>query len=113
MVTSQLKAFQAVDQSILARKVGIPAVGGGKVEPIPLRFDKLMGGGEGGEASSPIDEEDEEDSEARTDAPTPDEEKTVSVSHILTNVIVLQSFLFELASLVQVRAGLFDEVRFA
>jgi hypothetical protein len=111
MVTSQLKAFQAVDQSILARKVGIPAVGGGKVEPIPLRFDKPMGGGEGGEASSPIVEEDEEDSEARTDAPG--EEKTVSVSHILTNVIVLQSFLFELASLVQVRAGLFDEVRFA
>ena len=45
-----------------------------------------------------------------------DEEKaevTVSVSHVLTNVIVLQSFLFELASLVQVRAGLFDELRFA
>jgi hypothetical protein len=37
---------------------------------------------------------------------------TVSVSHIVTNVIILQSFLFELASLVQVRAGLFDEVRF-
>ncbi|KAJ4263035.1 hypothetical protein NW762_006648 [Fusarium torreyae] len=37
---------------------------------------------------------------------------TVSVSHIVTNVIILQSFLFELAALIQVRAGLFDEVRF-
>ncbi|OBS28146.1 hypothetical protein FPOA_02087 [Fusarium poae] len=37
---------------------------------------------------------------------------TVSVSHVVTNVIILQSFLFELAALVQVRAGLFDEVRF-
>ncbi|KAI5468084.1 Retinoic acid induced 16-like protein-domain-containing protein [Mariannaea sp. PMI_226] len=37
---------------------------------------------------------------------------TVSVSHIVTNVIILQSFLFELAALIQVRAGLFDELRF-
>jgi hypothetical protein len=36
----------------------------------------------------------------------------VSVSHVVTNVIILQSFLFELAALIQVRAGLFDEVRF-
>lgn len=47
--------------------------------------------------------------EAKTEKEPP---VTVSVSHIVTNVIILQSFLFELASLVQVRAGLFDEVRF-
>lgn len=41
-----------------------------------------------------------------------EEEKTATVSHVVTNVIILQSFLFELASVVQVRAGLFDEVRF-
>ncbi|KAJ2903977.1 uncharacterized protein MKZ38_009032 [Zalerion maritima] len=40
------------------------------------------------------------------------EEKTVTVSHVITNVIILQAFLFELASLLQVRAGLFEEVRF-
>jgi hypothetical protein len=40
------------------------------------------------------------------------EEKLVSVGHVLTNVIVLQEFLLELAALVQVRAGLFGEVRF-
>lgn len=37
---------------------------------------------------------------------------TVSVSHVVTNVIILQSFLLELAALIQVRAGLFDEVKF-
>lgn len=42
----------------------------------------------------------------------PEETTTVSVSHILTNVIVFQSFVMELAALVQVRAGLFDEVRY-
>lgn len=121
-VGSQLRAFQAVDQSILARRVGLPAVGGtkkDKVEPIPLRFDKPGDGGgeeeEGvGGASSPVLGEGEEGKDEETEvAPTPDdEERTASVSHVLTNVIVLQNFLFELASLVQVRAGLFDEVRF-
>lgn len=41
-----------------------------------------------------------------------EEAQKASVSHVLTNVIILQSFLFELASLVQVRAGVFEEVRF-
>lgn len=41
-----------------------------------------------------------------------EEARKASVSHVLTNVIILQSFLFELASLVQVRAGVFEEVRF-
>ena len=36
---------------------------------------------------------------------------SVSVSHILTNVIIFQYFLLELAGLMQVRAGLFDEIR--
>lgn len=39
--------------------------------------------------------------------------KTVSVSHILTNVVLLQEFLLELASLVQIRASMFKEVRFS
>ncbi|KAF9770356.1 hypothetical protein IL306_012117 [Fusarium sp. DS 682] len=50
------------------------------------------------------------------ETPQPRQERetntTVSVSHVVTNVIILQSFLFELAALIQVRAGLFDEVRF-
>ncbi|RYP30744.1 hypothetical protein DL767_006087 [Monosporascus sp. MG133] len=56
-----------------------------------------------------------EEGEAATlsDADAPSGEKTASVSHILTNAIIYQSFLLELASLVQVRAGLFNEVRFA
>jgi hypothetical protein len=113
-----MKAFQAVDQSILARQVGIPAVGGGdggrKIEPIPLTFEKPPTGA-GSEAAAEAAEAPSPDGDAKEDAgeaSTPPE-KTVSVSHVVTNVIILQSFLFELASLVQVRAGLFDEVRFA
>jgi hypothetical protein len=93
------------------------------VEPIPLSFDKQYPAGSGSVADTDGDKtvvgEDEKDTSTapsesgRTDASTVVEEKTVSVSHVLTNVIVLQSFLFELASLVQVRAGVFDEVRFA
>ncbi|GAB1314799.1 hypothetical protein MFIFM68171_05009 [Madurella fahalii] len=126
---SQVKAFQAVDQSILARKVGIPQVKSKvsetQVEPIVLSFDRQRTAT--GETAGDAEEEEakaeegggedallapSEDGQDETDAETPTEEKMASVSHVLTNAIVLQSFLFELASVVQVRAGLFDEVRF-
>lgn len=126
---SQAKAFQAVDQSILARRVGIPQVkpkvSETQVEPITLSFDRQRTAT--GESAGDAEEEEakaeegggedallapSEDGQDETDAETPTEEKMVSVSHVLTNMIILQSFLFELASVVQVRAGLFDEVRF-
>jgi len=37
---------------------------------------------------------------------------TVSVSHVLTNVVVLQHFLVEMAALIQVRAATMDDVKF-
>ncbi|KAL1838490.1 hypothetical protein VTJ49DRAFT_2628 [Mycothermus thermophilus] len=165
--SSQARAFQAIDQSILARRVGIPRVvkpaGSEKVahsEPDGSVFDRQRtaggvteadeklaadeeeataeeGGGEdallapsedgsvtdegegdggGGDSTGgPVGGEGEEDLRTPTTATATTAEKTteVSVSHVLTNAIVLQAFLFELASLVQVRAGLFDEVRFA
>ncbi len=43
---------------------------------------------------------------------TADEPKEISLSHLLTNVIILQEFILELAAIVQVRASLFDEVAF-
>ncbi|KAL9013168.1 MAG: hypothetical protein Q9173_002121 [Seirophora scorigena] len=38
------------------------------------------------------------------------EEKEISLSHLLTNVIILQEFILELAAIIQVRASLFGEV---
>lgn len=117
-VASQYAAFQAVDQQILARRVGIPA----KVEPIPLKFEKKAAVATDTVENEPSTDQGadangaepaSEDGETELSSPTTAEDKTVSVSHVITNVIILQSFLFELASLVQVRAGLFDEVRFA
>ncbi|KAK4467152.1 Retinoic acid induced 16-like protein-domain-containing protein [Cladorrhinum samala] len=127
-VANQAKAFQAVDQSILARKVGLPEIKP-PVEAIKLSYDRKP-------IVVPASERDDADGEEGNEAPEEGEgggedallapsengddtdssttvgEKTVSVSHVLTNVIVFQSFLFELASLTQVRAGLFGEVRF-
>ncbi|KAI9872408.1 MAG: hypothetical protein M1830_001685, partial [Pleopsidium flavum] len=37
----------------------------------------------------------------------------VSVSHLLTNVVILQEFILELAAIIQVRASLFAELKFA
>ena len=39
--------------------------------------------------------------------------KEVSLGHLLTNVIILQEFILELAAIIEVRAGLFDEVGFS
>jgi hypothetical protein len=107
---SQAAAFAAVDQSILARKVGLPTPKG-ELSPIPfpnLRDSKPP------EAECELcsDEGTKDDSVSGGIATKPAEQKVVSVSHVLTNVIVLQEFLLELAALVQVRAGLFGEVRF-
>ncbi|POR39275.1 Uncharacterized protein TPAR_00529 [Tolypocladium paradoxum] len=118
---SQASAFAAIDQSILAKRVGLPD---DTLKPIPLKLDKkpmpepaeVAGSAEemehvqdgdkadtGGDVAGAADE---------TDVATPTEDTKVSVSHIMTNVIIFQSFLLELASLMQVRAGLFDEVRY-
>ena len=108
VVASQAAAFAAVHQSILARQVGIP----GKVDAIPLKFEKRSVG----DASMPLEGSETprgEGSEDESENPvTPPEQKTVSVSHVITNALILQFFLLELASLVQVRASLFNEVRF-
>ena len=93
-----------------------------KIKPIPLDLTKKSEATEVDEAESPQQQEhgNAAGAEAMPDAvedaaasgQTP-EEVTVSVSHVLTNVIIFQSFLLELASLWQTRAGLFDEVCYA
>ncbi|PSR87112.1 Retinoic acid induced 16-like protein-domain-containing protein [Coniella lustricola] len=140
IMASQAAAFQAIDQQILARKVGIstkksseaaPLQLGGKIGEEPQEEEE--GQHEDGDQPPPTPAKDdhskatptqsssisqEEEAQAnmlsppRNEPATPPKDKKVSVSHVLTNVIVLQSFLFELAALVQVRAGLFEEVRY-
>ncbi|KAH6712323.1 Retinoic acid induced 16-like protein-domain-containing protein [Leptodontidium sp. MPI-SDFR-AT-0119] len=107
---SQAAAFAAIDQSILARKVSQP-LPKNEVSAIPfpnLKATSEEGSTEGSAAgaddSTLSEENQEEDKE--------NEQKMVSVNHVLTNVIILQEFLLELAALVQVRAGLFGEVRY-
>lgn len=53
-------------------------------------------------------------SSVRADALKPEapDVTEVSLSHLLTNVIILQEFILELAALVQVRASLFGEVKY-
>ena len=60
----------------------------------------------------------DENGESRVGAQATDEEDhapqpvEVSLSHVLTNVVILQEFVMELAALMQVRASLFQEVQF-
>ena len=47
-----------------------------------------------------------------TETHSAEEFKETSLSHLLTNVIILQEFMLELAAIIQVRAGLFGEIDF-
>ncbi|KAI1438336.1 Retinoic acid induced 16-like protein-domain-containing protein [Xylaria sp. CBS 124048] len=121
-VVTQVADFAAADQGILTKRVGLPKL---SVEPIPLDFDQDRPSrnedtdeDESKETDDDIDptevqvaaDDDEfEDNFEPEDAP---KEKDASVSHIITNVVIYQSFLLELTSLIQVRAGLFNEVKF-
>lgn len=106
---SQAAAFAAIDQSILTRKVS-QAKSNTDIGAIP--FPNLRAG------SDEVKEGSERESEVEDSILAPDDEgeddrpKMVSVNHVLTNVVILQEFLLELAALVQVRAGLFGEVRY-
>jgi hypothetical protein len=95
------------------------------VEPIPLNFgpkesgrDERLDNDESKEDDDidPTEAQvaaDEDEIEENPEVQTPLREKDASVSHILTNVIIYQLFLLELSSLIQVRAGLFNEIKFA
>lgn len=122
-VTGQTAAFAAVDQGILAKRIGLPKLA---VEPIPLDFrqndrniNENLEHDESKENEDDIDPTeiqvaaDEDEIEENPEMQTPPKDKEASVSHILTNVIIYQSFLLELTSLIQVRAALFNEVRAA
>jgi Retinoic acid induced 16-like protein/Family of unknown function (DUF5917) len=110
----QPATLKEIDRSILARKVGIPTR---KEELKPVRL-RSAAESSGVDETSVISEGDADENISSSSGRARNEEdekkgNLVSVSHVLTNVIVLQEFLLELAALVQVRAGLFGEVRFA
>ncbi|KAJ2955905.1 hypothetical protein NQ176_g11359 [Zarea fungicola] len=132
---SQTADYAAMDQTILSKRVGLPEgqalMGGAGVKPIPLDLTYRPPPESTSDDEDEEDEEDEEGGDARFRdvdeddhaAIAPDDSESgsvlddgsdaqVSVSHVLTNVLVFQSFLMELSSLMQVRAGLFDEVRY-
>lgn len=120
-MAGQTAAFAAADQGILAKRIGLPKLA---VAPIPLDFsqndrsrNENLEHDESKENEDDIDPTeiqvaaDEDEIEENAEMQTPSKEKEASVSHILTNVIIYQSFLLELTSLIQVRAALFNEVR--
>ena len=51
-------------------------------------------------------------SESAGQAGAAEETREVTLSHLLTNVVMLQEFILELAALIEIRASLFGEVRF-
>lgn len=98
--------FRRISDAFLGRKV-------------KLAEERVVVGNAAGEESEDEDEdrlvEAEEDEDGESDAAADADEEgklqEVSLGHLLTNVIVLQEFILELAALVEVRGSLFREVR--
>ncbi|RKF82192.1 hypothetical protein GcM3_027023 [Golovinomyces cichoracearum] len=106
---NQTVTFAAEDQSIMARKVILKNLEKkkprGKLQDLEEEKDQ---------DSSDKDKEPDNNvdiSENNVEGNTNDQ-NFVSVNHLLTNVIIIQDFLLELAALVQVRASLFGEVSY-
>ncbi|KHJ30649.1 hypothetical protein EV44_g2914 [Erysiphe necator] len=107
---NQIEAFLTQDQSIMTRKV---------ILPVPDRKTVFLESRnlEDEEKKYTIDQSEIHQHNLDDNTNSNLEEKTsqkfVSVNHLLTNVIIVQDFLLELAALVQVRASLFGEVSYA
>ncbi|KAI4087713.1 MAG: hypothetical protein LQ344_006598 [Seirophora lacunosa] len=82
----------------LRQKIGL------KITPLGSRRQPRESGGS--ETSSSYSES----FKAASDVVGGGEEREISLSHLLTNVIILQEFILELAAIVQVRASLYGEV---
>ncbi|TQS35077.1 hypothetical protein Golomagni_04513 [Golovinomyces magnicellulatus] len=108
---NQTVTFAAEDQSIMARKVILKTLEKKKLLGTLQDFEEEKE--EKDQDSSDKGKELENNAEIseNNEGDTADQ-KFVSVNHLLTNVIIVQDFLLELAALVQVRASLFGEVSY-
>lgn len=61
----------------------------------------------------PPPKEPSDDASAGAEAGAKDDIREASLLHIITNVVILQEFVLELVALMQIRASLFNEVKFA
>ena len=77
-----------------------------------VQVRKMAGHTSAGPFEAPSSETSSVKSDAVEFGAEDEEVKEVTVGHLLTNVIILREFLLELASLVEVRATMLDEVRF-
>jgi Retinoic acid induced 16-like protein/Family of unknown function (DUF5917) len=83
--------IEGANSEVLARKIEFP----------------LRAAGAAAEAAGPDTPEPQ-----RTDAPGTTK-TIVSLSHVLSNIVILQEFMLELVAVMQIRASLFQEVQFA
>ncbi|KAJ9666988.1 hypothetical protein H2201_002821 [Coniosporium apollinis] len=109
-------AVEAADVEVLKRRIRFPLR-----EPGTEEAGDTQAGAERGDLAAGDDEgretQDGDTEDAGMEAVGTEEEKEqvgkeVSLSHVLTNVVILQGFVLELVALLQVRATLFEEVRY-
>ncbi|CCU81653.1 hypothetical protein BGHDH14_bgh03049 [Blumeria hordei DH14] len=102
-LANQATAFEGMDQRIMSKKISLPPIVGHTASKPFIEMELENKEVSGVASRSTIVSTDIGGEEKM-------EVNLVSINHILTNVIILQEFLLELAALIQVRATLFGEV---
>jgi hypothetical protein len=81
-----------------------------------IKFRRLQGEREielvHGKTFEPTKERSDAITSVNSETEGEDDIREASLSHIITNVVILQEFVLELVALLQVRASLFSEVKF-
>ena len=91
--------IEAANSESLARRI-----------TFPLNVEK---GVRSGIEETPRDGQDDEDQTEGSQPQKQEPVKEASLSHVLTNVVILQEFVLEMVAVMQVRASMFGEVTFA
>ena len=100
--------IEGANSELLVRKIQFP------LQAIQLSTGNLNQDDRNTESEANVDTEGDNSAPSPNDPERDDEEEPVivSLSHVLTNIVILQEFILELAAVMQVRASLFGEVKF-
>jgi hypothetical protein len=102
--------IEAANSEALSRRVSFPLQFAPSTEPTTVETEADQNDGSAPSLEAPptiIDSSKDNSAEDLT------EKREASLSHILTNVVILQEFVLELVAIMQVRASMFGEVKFA
>jgi hypothetical protein len=105
--------IEAASSEALARRISFPLQAISTAEGQDHEQEQVDGSSASLAKDEPLEPTPQPDQSAADEEEEEDRRREASLSHILTNVVILQEFVLEIVAIMQVRASMFSEVRFA